>query len=344
MPSHRSPVAVIPPLHVEILHDADSLHGPGMAIVDLLATMAAIAGLRGARARIGWQWTRPDGRAAARHLPAEGRRLAWPQVVVVPGWAARDGAHLETLVRRHGGAGERLRAIHARGGHVLGVYTGAALLGAAGLLEGREAAVPWAFAQSARRQAPTMRLAADDAWVGEDRVWSCDSPARATDAMLSLLRGTVHRELADSTAAVLVQTAERRRLSVSIEASSRSRVGPGMLERARRWLEEHVDRPYGLEALARAAATSPRTLLRHFRATHGTTPLQYLHGLRATRARMLLESTFMTVDAIAQACGYRDAAMFRRVFVQATGLSPSEYRERFRLRTRRRDWGRDMAR
>jgi transcriptional regulator GlxA family with amidase domain len=85
-------------------------------------------------------------------------------------------------------------------------------------------------------------------------------------------------------------------------------------------------------------------LLRHYRAAHGVTPLQYLHQARATRARMLLETTYLTVEAISEACGYRDAAMFRRVFSQATGLTPSAYREQFRLRPLRRDWGRDWRR
>lgn len=344
MPPRRPSPVEIAPLQVELLHDADALLGPCMAVVDLLRAMAAIASLRGVRARIGWQWTKPDGRAAARHLPSRGRRAARPQVVVVPGWSVSDGAQLDAKVRGHAEAVERLRRLHARGGCVLGVYTGVALLGAAGLLDDREAAVPWPFAQSVRRHAPTMRLAAHDAWVGADRVWTCDSPARTTEAMLSLLDRGAHRELAGSAASVLVQSAERRRLSVRIEAASRTRTVPGMLERARRWLDDHVDRPYRLDALARASATSPRTLLRHFRAAHGHTPLQHLHALRAARARMLLESTFLTVDAVALACGYRDGAMFRQVFTRATGLSPSDYREQYRLRTRRREWGRDLPR
>ena len=329
-------------LQVEILHDAESLHGPGMAVVDLLGTMQRIAALRDDPVRIGWQWATAEGRAAPRHLPASGRRLAWPQVLVVPGWAVRNGPQLDAIVQRRAAACARLQAIRSRGGAVLGVYTGVALLGAAGLLDDREAAVPWPFAQSVRRQAPTIRLAAEDAWIGHDRIWTCDSPARTTEAMLALLRDGDHRALAESSGAVLVQGAERRRLSVQLEAASRTRLGPGALERARRWLVEHVDQPYRLDTLARAAATSPRTLLRHFGSTYGQSPLQYLHGLRITRARMLLETGYLTVEAIAEACGWRDAAMFRRIFREATGTTPSAYRERFRLRGRRRNWGADL--
>ena len=345
MTTRPAPSTAVPrALQVEILHDPDALRGPGMAIVDLLGAMTTIAAMRGDAARIGWQWTTPSGRPAPRHLPAQRRRVAGPQVLVVPGWMARSGPHLDALVRRHAAARTRLQAVHARGGAVLGISTGVALLGAAGLLDGREAAVPWPFVQSIRRHAPTARLSADEAWVGSDDVWTCDSPARTTEAMVALLHRSGLGALADSAAAVLAQSPERRRLGVAIEATSRARVEPGTVERARRWLDEHVDRPYRLEEVARAAATSPRSLLRHFRAAFDETPLQYLHGLRATRARMLLETTYLTTEAIAEACGYRDVAMFRRIFAQATGLTPSRYRERFRLRTRRRDWGHDMAR
>jgi transcriptional regulator GlxA family with amidase domain len=163
--------------------------------------------------------------------------------------------------------------------------------------------------------------------------------------MAALLRDAGLQALADSAAAVLVHAPERQRLAGRIAAAAGgTRIGPGALERARRWLEERTELPYDLNAVAQAAATSPRSLLRHFRAAHGHSPLQYLHQLRATRARMLLETTYLGIDAIAEACGYRDAAMFRRIFRAATGLTPSDYRDRFRLRTPRRDWGRDMPR
>jgi hypothetical protein len=70
----------------------------------------------------------------------------------------------------------------------------------------------------------------------------------------------------------------------------------------------------------------------------GRTPLDYLHMLRVERARMLLEVTLHGTQAIAEACGYSDAAAFRRLFARAMQMSMSEYRQRFALRTRRRYW------
>ncbi len=117
---------------------------------------------------------------------------------------------------------------------------------------------------------------------------------------------------------------------------------PGALDRARRWLEDHLQSPYSLADTAQAASVSPRSLLRHFRAAFGQTPLQMLHGMRITRARMLLEDTFLLVEGIAERCGWRDVAMLRNVFRRVTGTTPAACRARFRLLTDRRRWGSDL--
>ena len=84
---------------------------------------------------------------------------------------------------------------------------------------------------------------------------------------------------------------------------------------------------------------SERSLLRHFKVRYGVSPLEMLHGLRVTRARMLLESSYLSTEAIAEKCGWRDVAMFRDVFRRLTGTTPAAYRERYRLRAPRREWG-----
>jgi transcriptional regulator GlxA family with amidase domain len=331
------------PLRVELLACDDAMHGPAMSAIDVMAIANVLASMRGRRSpAVHWQWRRPDGKAGPRSLPASGPRGRAVDLLLVPGWQARNGPHLDALVRRDRAAAARLREVHESGGHVLGVYTGVALLGAAGLLDDRDAVVPWPFIQSIRRQAPLLRLEAGEGWICRDRIWTCDSPALVTEAMVSVLKELGLQALSDSVGHVLLHSRERQRLSWQIAATSTTRIGAGTLERARRWLEDHLERPYSLEETARAAATSSRSLLRHFRAALGKTPLQYLHEVRATRARMLLETSYLPVDSIAELCGYRDAAMFRRVFGKSSGMSPSAYRERFRMRDRRREWGRDL--
>ena len=132
-------------LHIELMTGDDLMEGPGATACDVLVLVNLLASVRGERRpALAWQWTRPDGRAL-RRSGSPGRRVAVPDIGVVPGWTARDGPHLNRLVRRDRSACERLRAVHAAGGHVLAVYNGVALVAEAGLLHGREAVVHWPF-------------------------------------------------------------------------------------------------------------------------------------------------------------------------------------------------------
>jgi transcriptional regulator GlxA family with amidase domain len=333
--------------HVELLTGSDWLDGPAAAVVDALRVIESLARTRGlAAAPVCWQWTSADGHAVRRAPASPTRRVQRPDVVVVAGWAARNGPHLSRLVARDRGACDRLRRVHAAGGHVIALYTGVALLGEAGLLDERQAVVPWPFIPSVLRHAPTAQLVDGEPWVEDTRIWTADSPALATALALQVLQALGCEELAQAGRAVLLHSPERQRLARVVardHLAQGGRVGPGTLERARRWLEEHLHEPYRQSALARAASTSERSLLRHFRASFGQTPLQMLHGLRVTRARMLLETTYLPLDTVAERCGWRDPAMLRDVFRRATGMTPAAYRERHRLRSKRREWGRDMA-
>lgn len=331
------------PVHVEFLVGEGMLDGPPAAITDALQVVNQIAALRGARRQpTSWQWTSPDGRALRRSPPGASR-APLPDIVVVSGWHARNGPHLNTLVRRDRAACARLRAVHEAGGQVLAFFTGVALLGEAGLLDGRQAVVPWPFVASTLRHAPTLQLAEGVAWTVQDRLWTADSPTLATEIGLLALGACGPADLAEAGRSLLLHTPERQRLVKAIAQDSSARVGPGTLERARRWIEDHLHEPYSLSATAQAAATSERSLLRHFRAAFNCTPLQMMHKLRATRARMLLETTYLPVETIAERCGWRDAVMLRTVFQRETGLTPAAYRARFRLRTERRRWGQDLA-
>lgn len=335
-------------LCVELLTGDDWLDGPAAAVLDVLRVIHSLAQMRGARhAPISWQWTSADGRALRRTPVPPARRVRNPDVIVVSGWAARSGAHLSRLVARDRAASARLRAVHDAGGHVVALYTGVALAGEAGLLHGRRAVVPWPFIPSVLRHAPQARLIDGEAWAEDDRTWTADSPALATALMLEVLQALGCSELVNAARAVLLHSAERQRLAKAVardHLAQGGRVGPGTLERARRWLEEHLHEPYRQAELARAASTSERSLLRHFRASFDQTPLQMLHAMRVTRARMLLETTYLPLDVVAERCGWRDPAMLREVFRRATGLSPAAYRERHRLRAKRREWGRDLVR
>jgi AraC-like DNA-binding protein len=101
-------------------------------------------------------------------------------------------------------------------------------------------------------------------------------------------------------------------------------------ERAARWIEDRLATGISIAAMARALHTTERTLHRRFRASFGVSPLAHLQSRRIALAKRLLESGNETLERILERCGYRDASSFRKLFAREVGMTPREYRLRFR--------------
>lgn len=330
-----------PPLCVDILWGPEVMAGAALAVVDVLRFINLLSAMRTPRVPdpVAWRWWCVGASRAPRGLAQSAAFSGPATLVVVPGWHAQSGPHLEQIVAQANSALDPLAQVHAAGGLVAGLFNAAALLGEAGLLQGRCAVVPWAFVTPVRRHSEGVTLLTDRSWTSDGRVWTCDSPVLATEVVIDMLRHTPVAELAMSAAHVYLHSEARQQVAARIVQGEQARgLPPGALERARRWLEDHVTEPYSLSATAQAAATSPRTLLRHFAGAYSQSPLDYLHSLRVARARVLLETTYVSVEQVAQMCGYQDTGTFRRLFARQTGELPAAYRARYTLRTSRKRW------
>ena len=101
------------------------------------------------------------------------------------------------------------------------------------------------------------------------------------------------------------------------------------LEAVREWALERLDQQVTVAQLAQRACVSPRTFARRFRSETGTTPLQWLLAQRVLRAQQMLETGGASIDEIARACGFADAAALRYHFRRALGTTPTAYRRAF---------------
>ena len=320
---------------VEIQYSPDNFAGPVHATIDALQMVQTLKTLRESQSRK---------RNTGSHL------LQWklwtgknthqvPDLFLMPGWLAQNGPHLDELIQRNAALRTRLQQVHAKGGLIIAVGNASPALGHAKLLTQGEAVCPWAFIPTFRRLSPEATLRADLVWTTHQRMWSCNSPALTTEVLLEALKSSPMAELATSISHVLLPELDRqqtvqqmmREASVKVQAA-------GSVDLARRYIEAHLTEPYDIEKLSTAATTSARTLLRHFEATHGVSPVNYMHQQRVTRAKVLLETTYLSIEQVAQACGYTDTGSFRRVFQKITGGLPALYREQYRLRTSRRRW------
>ena len=316
---------------VEFIATPDMLQGPRAAMCDafrLLNTIGAQLGY--GKALVGWQdWDigRSDGGAGAD--PAQPKAL--PDACVFSGWLADSGAQLTALSQRDCAAGARLREVHAARKQVVAFHTGVAMLAQAGLLQEREATLPWAYLGAMMLAEPRMRMATQHAWSESGGIWTVAGPASATEIAFELLAAGGVGDVVRAVREVQLPDQDRQRAVANLSHRVKPLKHVGQIERARRYIEEHFHETVELEAVAEAASMSVRTLLRQFRLHFGITPVQMVHRLRLATARMLLQATYHQIDHVSQLCGWKSAAMMRRVFKEDAGMTPDEYRKRFGL-------------
>jgi transcriptional regulator GlxA family with amidase domain len=359
MPSrHARPFlpAPRPPLHVQLLWLPQALPGTVFTALDVLHSTAHLAQLQrpGQPHGLSWQVVSAAGRTLPSPFsPPSGRKPprlpASQHLLFLPALAADNAPHLGETVSRASAALRLVERHAASGGWLAACSSGIALLAEAGLLDGQRVIAPWVYQSWLTRRYPRVDFGAGagsgvdtDAQTGmhaSGRLFTCAAPALMSEFMLRVL-GHVHDpDLAQAASQVLLHQPLRQQLTPSLVASPwLPRTSDSPVYRAMQWLQANVDQPYRLAPVAHAAAASERTLLRHFREVTGMTPLDYLHQLRIERAKMLLEVTLHGIPGIAEACGYSDAASFRRLFQRKTGMSLSEYRSRYALRSRRQHW------
>lgn len=249
--------------------------------------------------------------------------LAHADTVIVPGWADTDLDPPAELV-------EAVRAAHAAGARVASLCTGAFVLGAAGLLDGRRATTHWAHTQELARRHPSAAVDPDVLYVDNGDVLTSAGKAAAMDLCLHLVRLDHGSADANKIARRLVVPPHRDGGQAQFIATPLPAPGNHPLGELFPWVLERLDQPLTVEHLARQARMSSRHLGRHFKHLTGTTPLQWLHAQRIRHAQELLETTDATVDTIAAATGMGTATTLRRHFHRSVGVPPDTYRRTFR--------------
>ena len=220
---------------------------------------------------------------------------------------------------------------HARGARLLSVCTGAFVLAAAGLLDGRRATTHWMYADELARRYPKVRVDPKVLYVDGGEVMTSAGTAAGIDLMLHVVRLDHGAEVANAVARRMVVPPHRDGGQAQfVDLPVPSADGDEPLAGVLGWMLEHVGDDLSVEHLARRAGTSPRTFARRFRAATGTTPHQWILSQRILLAQRLLETTDEPVELVAQRCGFGSAAGLRQHFTRAVSASPQAYRRTFR--------------
>jgi transcriptional regulator GlxA family with amidase domain len=223
-----------------------------------------------------------------------------------------------------------LRAADRRGARMISICTGAFVLAAAGILDGRRATTHWRHAADLQHRFPAVDVDPRVLYVDDDRVLTSAGVASGIDLCLHVVARDHGAAAANAIARRMVVAPHRGGGQAQfVERALPERSDDG-LGATRTWMLERLEQPMTVAAMARHAVRSERSFMRHFRAETGSTPLRWLHEHRILHARRLLEETDMPVEDVAASSGFGTATTLREHFRRATHTTPTAYRRAFR--------------
>jgi transcriptional regulator GlxA family with amidase domain len=264
-----------------------------------------------------------------------GLRLAVPHrlddlhradTVIVPACHGPDGAPVEVLAA--------LRAAHARGARLVSLCTGAFVLAAAGLLEGRRATTHWDEAPDLAARYPQVTVDPDVLYIDDGDILTSAGSAASIDLCLYIVRQDYGAQVATRLARQLVVPPYRgggqaQFIETPLPQLPESDLFAGTVA----WMAEHLDEPVSVTDLAARSAMSSRTFARRFLSSTSMTPYQWLLRQRLQHAQRLLETSDLSIDGVARHSGLSDAANLRKHFGRHLRTTPQAYRTAFRSRT-----------
>jgi transcriptional regulator GlxA family with amidase domain len=209
------------------------------------------------------------------------------------------------------------------------VCSGAFLLAATGLLDGRRVTTHWAVADQLAATFPEIRVEPDALYVRDGPIRTSAGVTAGLDLALALVEEDLGRDVAMKVAAQLVMFFKRPGGQMQF---SRGReavpAGRAALQEAQRWIAANPQGDHAVRALAKRVGLSPRHFARLFRSEVGLTPAAWVERARVSAAQKLLETGELSPKQVAPKCGFADTDTLRRAFVRQLGVTPAEYRKR----------------
>ncbi|MET8246241.1 helix-turn-helix domain-containing protein [Streptomyces sp. NPDC005202] len=252
--------------------------------------------------------------------------IARAGTVVVPAWRSITSPPPEEAL-------DALRRAHEEGARIVGLCTGAFVLAAAGLLDGRPATTHWMYAPTLAKRYPSVHVDPRELFVDDGDVLTSAGTAAGIDLCLHIVRTDHGNEAAGALARRLVVPPRRSGGQERyLDRSLPEEIGADPLAEVVAWALEHLHEQFDVETLAARAYMSRRTFDRRFRSLTGSAPLQWLITQRVLQAQRLLETSDYSVDEVAGRCGFRSPVALRGHFRRQLGSSPAAYRAAYRAR------------
>lgn len=218
------------------------------------------------------------------------------------------------------------RAAQAR--RTASVCTGAFLLAATGLLDGRRVTTHWRQCAELARRYPSLRVENDPIFVRDGDVWTSAGVTSGIDLTLAFVEADLGRAAALAVARQLVVFHRRPGGQAQFSASAELTADP-MFDTLHAWMTRNLRHDLSVPQLAARAGMSERSFARHYQAATGITPARAVERLRVEAAREALTGSRRSIKDVARRCGFGSEETMRRSFLRLLHVAPRDYRERF---------------
>ncbi len=250
--------------------------------------------------------------------------LSRADTIVIPGW--RDPKELPParLI-------SALQRANRRGARLVSICSGVFVIAATGLLNGKRATTHWRYTEELARRYPEIRIEPDVLYVDEGNILTSAGSAAGIDLGLHIIRRDFGTAAANQVARRLIMPPHRDGGQAQFIDRPVADEDSPWLSKLLEWAERHLAEDLTIHRLADQACVSKRTLARRFIQATGTSPADWVIGLRVSRAKELLETTVKSVEEVAYKCGFGSSFALRHHFRKRLKTSPSAYRARFRV-------------
>ena len=224
---------------------------------------------------------------------------------------------------------EWLSAQFKKGAEIASICTGAFLLAAAGILDGKTCSTHWAASAAFRQKFPMVNLKPDKLITDENGIYTNGGAYSFLNLILYLVEKFFDRDTAIFCAKVFQIEIDRHSQASFMIFKGQKEHQDDMIKSAQAYIEDRMTEKISFEQLSAKFAIGRRSFDRRFIKATGNTPLEYFQRLKVEAAKRAFETTRKTVNEVMYDVGYSDLKAFREVFRKMTGLSPLEYRNRY---------------
>lgn len=218
---------------------------------------------------------------------------------------------------------------YKNGAEVASLCTGAYLLAATKLIDGRKCSIHWNDAQKFRSMFPQVNLVADQVITYENGLYTCGGAFSFMNLVIYLLEKYYGREMAVLSSKLFQIDMDRSSQSPYMVFNGQKSHTDDIVLQAQEFIEKNASGKLSVENLAKKLAVSRRSFDRRFIKATGNTPIEYFQRVKIESAKKQLEASRKNIQDIMYEAGYSDLKAFRDVFKKVTGLSPMEYRRKY---------------